>query len=289
MSSSHLVLHAQPRMERARLVLGLSGWMDGGDVSTGTVQYLTAKLDADLLAEIQPESFYIYSFPGSMEITALFRPHTKIADGLIVEYEPPRNTFHVDEPNRLILFQGREPNLRWTEYAECVFDVVEAFDVQRVYFIGSVAGVAPHTREPRLYSSVSDEAMKAELEPFGVRFSSYEGPASVATYLTRLAARRGVPMATLVAEIPAYVQGQNPKCIEAVTRRLAAMLDLPIHLDDLRAAGEAFETKLNEAVPKRAELVQLIHKLESDYDNEVFDTQMGDLKAWLQRQGIRLD
>ena len=27
----------------------------------------------------------------------------------------------------------------------------------------------------------------------------------------------------------------------------------------------------------------------SDYDHEVFDSQMGDLKDWLEQQGIRLD
>jgi hypothetical protein len=29
--------------------------------------------------------------------------------------------------------------------------------------------------------------------------------------------------------------------------------------------------------------------MEEDYDNEMFDTQMGDLKEWLEKQGIRLD
>ena len=39
-------------------------------------------------------------------------------------------------------------------------------------------------------------------------------------------------MAALVAEIPAYVQGRNPKCIEAVTRRLAGILGLQVRLDE---------------------------------------------------------
>lgn len=36
-------------------------------------------------------------------------------------------------------------------------------------------------------------------------------------------------------------------------------------------------------------LAERIQKLEEDYDNEVFDTQMTDLKDWLEQQGIRLD
>ena len=271
------------------MVLGLSGWMDGGDVSTGTVECLVEKLLAEGLGEIHPEDFYIYNFPGPMEVTAMFRPSTKIESGILTEYEPPSNTFYYDQPHRLILFEGKEPNLHWEEYADCVFEVASEFDVREIYFIGSVAGVIPHTRGPRLFGSVSDESMKDRLGSFGMRFSDYSGPAGISTYLTSLAGERGFEMATIVAEIPAYIQGRNPRCIEAVVRHLAGMLGLHAHLEDLRVLSDAFERRLNRVVRKRPELAELIEKLESDYDNEVFDTQMGDLKVWLQQQGIRLD
>jgi len=289
MPPSQLEIHARPRMREVRMIMGLSGWMDGGDVSTGTIECLVERLDAKLLAEIRPEDFYLYSFPGSMEISSLFRPYTKIEDGLIVEYQPPTNAFHYDPESRLVLFEGKEPHVRWREFAECIFAVASEFGVERIYFLGSVAGVVPHTREPRISSSVSDNVLKAELQSYGVRFSNYEGPASIITYMTSLAAARGVGMATLVAEIPAYIQGRNPRCIEAVVRHVAAMLQLQVQLDDLRVVSDAFERRVDKIVEKRSELSQLIRKLESDYDSEVFDTQMGDLKAWLHQQGIRLD
>jgi proteasome assembly chaperone (PAC2) family protein len=288
-SASQLTIHARPQLKDTRMVLGLSGWMDGGDVSTGTIESLVTRLQADSLAEIQPEDFYLYSFPGSMEVSAMFRPYCSIEDGLVREFRPASNVFYYDEVNKLILFEGKEPNFRWREYVDCVFAVVSQFDVKEMYFIGSVAGVVPHTREPRLFSSVSQEALKERLEPYGVRFSSYSGPASVATFMTTVAADRQLPMVTLVAEIPAYIQGRNPRCIEAVAKYLAAMLDLQVVLDDMRFASDAFEQRLNELVAKRPELAELIRKLEGDYDSEIFDTQMGELKVWLQRQGIRLD
>ena len=289
MAASQLTIHSRPELTGARMVLGLSGWMDGGDVSTGTVECLIDKLQAEPLAEIQPQDFYVYSFPGTMEISAMFRPFTMIEDGLITELRPPTNVFHCAPANNLILFRGKEPNLQWERYADCIFSVASEFGVKWIYFIGSVAGVVPHTRKPRLFSSVSDESVKKELERYGVRFSDYTGPASIATYLTHAAAERGFRMATLVAEIPAYIQGRNPRCIETVLRHLAVILDLPTQFDDLRIVGDAFDEKLNEIVQQRSELSQLIHKLEGDYDSEVFDTQMGDLKVWLEQQGIRLD
>ena len=96
-------------------------------------------------------------------------------------------------------------------------------------------------------------------------------------------------MVSLVATVPAYVQGNNPKCIEAVTRRLAGMLDLDLDFDDMQAVSEEFERKLNEVVQEQPELANNISKLEEDYDNEIFNNEMGELRHWLEQKGIRVD
>jgi len=289
MASDKLNIYKRPILNNPRLLLGFSGWMDGGKVSTETVKCLIDKLAAQRFADIEPEGFYICSFPGSMEITALFRPHTKIKDGLIRSYEVPANTFFYNEQNNLILFLGKEPNLQWEEFAECIFSLCAEFGVKVIYFIGSVAGLVPHTREPRLFCSVSDAELKETLQHYGVNFTNYEGPASFITYLTVNANKQDLSMASFVATIPAYVQGDNPKCIEAVTRRLVGILGLQIELDDLKTISDEFEKKLSDVVQEQPELASNIHKMEEDYDNKIFDSEMGDLKMWLQQQGIRLD
>ncbi len=219
MASDKLDIYKRPKFSNPRLLLGFSGWMDGGDVSTGTVKCFIDKLDARRFAEIEPTGFYIYSFPGSMEITALFRPHTQIKDGIIESYEIPENTFFYSEESNLILLLGKEPNLNWEEFSECIFSVCAEFGVEMIYFIGSVAGLVPHTREPRLLCSVSQTDIKETFQHYGVKFANYEGPASIVTYLMANCGKRDMKMVSLVAAIPAYVQGGNPKCIEAVTRR----------------------------------------------------------------------
>src|SRR5262245_7148018 len=96
-----LRIHECPRLDRGTLVLALTGWMDGGDVSTGTVRRLVDLLGARPIADIDPEPFYIYNFPGSMELTALFRPHIKIEDGRVVTLDMPANTFFYHEPAKI--------------------------------------------------------------------------------------------------------------------------------------------------------------------------------------------
>lgn len=289
MASGKLHVCKKPKLCNPRLILGFSGWMDGGDVSTGTVKCLIEKLGAAKFAEINPEGFYIYNFPGSMEVSSLFRPHTRIRKGLIRSYEVPKNEFFSTENADLILFLGKEPNLLWEEFADCIFSLCAEFGVKMIYFIGSVAGLVPHTRDPRFFCSVSDAQLKEVHARYGIRFSDYEGPASFITYLTTCCRDRNLDMVSIVATIPAYVQGNNPKCIEAVTKRLLGILGVQTDLDDLRAVSDEFEKKLSDVVQGQPELANTISKLEEDYDNEIFDSQMGDLKKWLQKQGIRLD
>jgi proteasome assembly chaperone (PAC2) family protein len=289
MASDALRIHTRPQLTDGRMILAFSGWMDGGHVSTGTVEWLANALEAPKVAEINPERFYIYNFPGSMEITALFRPHTKIEDGTITAYDLPENLFFCHERNDLALFRGKEPNFNWADFADCLFTFASQAGVTSLYFVGSVGGAVPHTRDPRLISTVSDASLRPGLEKYGVRFTDYEGPASFSTHLLTRARNRGLLMASLVAEIPVYIQGPNLRSIEAVVRKLAAILGLQLNLDDVRTAAEAWEKRLNEVLDQKDELSTYIRKLEADYDNEVFDTQMGDLKDWLQQQGIRVD
>jgi proteasome assembly chaperone (PAC2) family protein len=79
----------------------------------------------------------------------------------------------------------------------------------------------------------------------------------------------GVEMVSLVAEIPGYLQGTNPASIEAVTRRLAKILQLPLDLDALRAASTEWELEVSNAVEQNEELSAKIRQLEEDYDNEL--------------------
>jgi proteasome assembly chaperone (PAC2) family protein len=253
------------------LVLAFSGWMDGGDVSTGTVNRLVDLLGAEPFAEIDPEPFYIYNFPGSMEIAALFRPHIEIEEGLVKTIDMPSNTFYVHQPANLVLFLGKEPNLRWRTFGECVFDLARRVGLGRVLFVGSFGGSVPHTREPRLYVTCSEPALLSEMEPYGVRRTGYEGPGSFTSYLMTRAAPAGVEMVSLVAEIPGYLQGTNPMSIEAVTRRLAKILKLSLDLDSLRAASTRWELEISGAVEQSEELAQTVRKLEEQYDNDLLE------------------
>ena len=272
MAASPLTILNAPRMPGSTLLLALTGWMDGGLVSTGTVKHLMRGRDLVEVARVEPAGFYIDNFPGSMEVTALFRPHVKYLGGLVVEFDMPSNEFHADPAANTAFFVGKEPNLNWRGFADCVYEVAGRLGVKRIIFMGSFGGTVPHTREPRLFGSVSEPRLLPLLRRHGLKPTEYEGPASFATYLLSQSPKHDLEMLSIAAEIPGYLQGINPLSIEAVTRRLARIVELPVDLAKLREASDAWEVQVSEAVEKDSDLAETVRKLEEQYDTELIES-----------------
>lgn len=276
-----LTLIDVPKLPGSTLLVALTGWMDGGLVSTGTVRHLMESRPLVDVATIEPGGpvggFYIDNFPGSMEIAALFRPEVKYENGLITRFELPTNAFHADVDANLMFFVGKEPNVNWIGFAQCIFDIVKLAGVERIIFMGSFGGTVPHTREPRMFGSVSHKSMLPLLARYAIKPSDYEGPGSFASYLLHLAPKHKVEMLSLAAEIPGYLQGINPLSIEAVTRRLAGIMGLDpqidIDLTALRKASTDWEMKVSEAVQEDKDLAKRVRKLEEEYDDALIQEQ----------------
>jgi proteasome assembly chaperone (PAC2) family protein len=278
-----------PRLNDATLVLGFDGWMDGGEVSTGTIDYLVEATGAVSLSEVDPAPFYLYNFPGSREMAALFRPHVRMEDGLVAEYSEPENTLYVSEEANLVLFRGTEPNLEWHEYGTTLMEAARDMGVRRIIFVGSVAGAVPHTRQPRMGGSVSDDALRPILSRLGLRPSNYEGPASLVTYLLLLSKDFEIEMVNIVSEIPAYVQGRNIQAIEAAVSTVASCLGLDLDTRELQKSSRDFVARLDAVVRSRPDLAELVTQIERDYDRETLSANEDELKAWFSKQDIRLD
>lgn len=261
-----------PELHDATLLLALTGWMDGGDVSTGTVKRMMENRELMEVGRIEAEPFYIFNFPGSMEVAALFRPEVRMRGGLVRKGPTfPENVFSVDAGKNLVFFLGAEPNLRWQTFAEAIFEACRRLHVKRIVFMGSFGGTVPHTREPRMFGSVSHAHLVPVLTEHGLKASDYSGPASFSTLLLAQAPERGMEMINFVAEIPGYLSGENPLSIEAVARRLSKYLGQPVDVDSLRQVSDAWEAKVSEAVEKDEELAATVKKLEEAYDEELIE------------------
>jgi len=271
MSDDCLTLMNPPALAGGTLLLALTGWMDGGDVSTGTVKHLMDNRKLDEIARIDADPFYIFNFPGPMEVAAVFRPEVRIRKGMVRRSPKfPENVFHADVAGKLVFFLGAEPNLKWQRFADAIFRLCTAAGLTRIVFMGSFGGTVPHTREPRMFGSVSHEHLLEILTLHNVKPSEYgPGPSSFSTLLLAQAPAHGIEMLSFVAEIPGYLNGENPLSIEAVTRRLGKFLNQPVNLASLREASNAWELQVSEAVEKDTDLAETVRKLEEAYDNEL--------------------
>ncbi|MCC6240824.1 MAG: PAC2 family protein [Phycisphaerales bacterium] len=271
MSPEVLKIHATPKLSGGTLLLALTGWMDGGFVSTGTVKQLMEGRQLTRVADIQPGGFYIDSFPGSMETTALFRPHAKYVNGLVESLDLPGSSLWADESANMAFMAGREPNINWPLFAEAILEVVARLEIKRIIFMGSFGGSVPHTREPRLYASVSSKLLLPLLTEYGLRPSQYEGPGSFSSYLLVLCPDRNIEMLAIAAEIPGYLEGINPRSIETITRKLAGMLNLRVDVDKLRQESNHWELQVSEAVDKNEDMAATVRKLEQAYDTALVE------------------
>ncbi len=269
MEFDSLTVQNIPPLTNTTLLLALTGWMDGGHVSTGTVRHLMQGRDLTAVARIEPGGFYIDNMPGDMETAATFRPEVKHIGGLVTHFDFGTNEFTADPAANLAFFLGKEPNMNWVGFADCIFEICSRLNVTRIIFIGSFGGTVPHTREPRLFGSVSGHELLPLLEQHAIRASDYEGPGSFASYLVYRAPRQQVEMISIAAEIPGYLQGINPLSIEAVTRRLGRLLGVPINLAELRNASTAWELQVTDAVEKDQNLAATVRRLEEKYDNDL--------------------
>jgi proteasome assembly chaperone (PAC2) family protein len=171
---------------------------------------------------------------------------------------------------------GKEPNLRWRTFGDCILELARRVGVKRMLFVGSFGGRVPHTREPRLHVTCSDAAVLAEMGQYALRRTGYEGPGSFASYLMTRAPSAGLEMASLAVEIPGYLQGRNPVSIEAVTRRLAKILRLPLDLGALRAESTEWELQVSQVIDKDEKLARTVRELEEAYDDELLQLEGGE-------------
>ncbi|MBN1151826.1 MAG: PAC2 family protein, partial [Dehalococcoidia bacterium] len=278
-----VIYSAHPGLRKPRMVLALDGWVDGGEAATGSVRFLRRKLRPRKLAEIPAGHFHIYQVPGQLSL----RPYSRVEDGLVKEYRPPRNVFYYWENHGgdadLILFEGAEPNLNWDDYTQAILQVAREFDVPRIYMLGGVLDKTPHTREPAVSCVCSSAELRDELRMYGVEPTEYEGPGGIRTALVAMCQKLPIEMAVLHARVTYYpefnmVIAHNPKSIRALIKRLNRLLALGLDLAELDRETRDFEARMGYFALQNREFRSYIEALEKEYPPSV-DEDVSDLSA----------
>lgn len=250
-----------PTANEMVMIAGWQQWADAGSVSSGLPQYLITHLNARKIGEINPDGFYLFQIPGTHH---LLRPEVHFEEGYSKRIRQRRNEFYYAElgDRGLVLFMGDEPHMNIDRYADEFFGVAKTLQVKRTALVGGVYGAMPYDKDREVSCSYSLRRMKSELNEYAVRFSNYQGGATIGSYLIDRAESHDLEVFVFNAFVPAYDFSQASSSIQGVRiehdyrawyelmRRFNHMFGLGIDLSDLDRQSEelaaSIDTKIAE-------------------------------------------
>jgi len=250
----------EPSLNKPLLVMGISGWADAGEISSGSLSYLRTSLKARRFACIPTERFYNFT---------KLRPVVTLEDGLIHSITFPSNTFYYTKGSEnapdCILLDAIEPHLDWEDYIHAILDLAKRFDIDRIVTIGGVIDEIPHTLEAQVTALASEEAIQNRLIQEGVSLINYVGPSSIHGQLLEKAHRQGFHFISLWGHCPYYIQETNPSVCYRILVLLKEVTGISMDLQDLQMESQAFEKELDLELQKNSELRHLILTMEKAY------------------------
>ena len=269
------------------MIAGWRQWADAGSISSELPTYLVEQMDAAKIGQIRPDGFYLFQIPGTHD---LLRPQVKLSDGHTEWIESKRNEFFYagDADKGLVIFEGDEPHRNVDRYVDAFLDVVEELGVKRVAVVAGVYGAMPYDKDRQISCVYSLPRMKTELAGYEVKFSQYEGGASIGTCLAHRAEQRGIELLAFYALVPFYDFShqsthftgiQLEKDLKAwydITVRLNHMFGLGLDLSDLYVQGEALvewvDAQIDELEEKAPDLKvrDYIRELTDDFEETSF-------------------
>ena len=266
----------RPSLRKPYFVCGVNGWVNGGDVSIGGVNYLIKQFKAEKFAEMKASRYHVYQVPGAENL----RPVFKMQDGLIVEYRLPKNEFHFAKvpgsEHDLVLFSGSEPSLNWEEYADAIVKMALDFEAPRLYTFGGILDRSPYTREPRISCVCTNAKVKSEMERCNVTFSSREGPGTFNQMLLKSCMDKGIEGANLTVRVSYYPEfnvaiDYSAKSIKAVLVRLNHLMRLGTDFAELNEGIKELEGKLDFVRQQNPQFNAYVEELEKDYVEMPFE------------------
>ena len=267
----HLQVHEVPvGLRRPILIMAFTGWNDAAESASTAARYLATTFQAKKFAEIDPEEFYHFG---------LTRPLVRYRSDAPTEREIvwPATEFSLTRssalPRDIIVGVAAEPHLRWKAYCAAVLDLVRRCEIHLVLTLGALLAEVPHTRPVRLSGTSTDPELRALL---GARTSRYEGPTGIVGVLNIACREKGVPTASLWANVPHYISGiENPKAAMAIVKRVLSLLPASSDLSDLDEAVKQFDQNLAEIVSQNAKIAGYVAKLERATKDEEEEPQTG--------------
>ncbi|MEK7214942.1 MAG: PAC2 family protein [Chloroflexota bacterium] len=248
-----------PELRDPHLVIGLAGWTNAADVSTGSVTYLKDQLKARKFGDMDHEPFTKYTSS---------RPTAAIENGRVRRLAYPKNDFYYwsnpDKPHDLVLFIGTEPDLMWPTFTKTLLDLAVQLGVSRICAVGGYYDSVAHTGDVLCSGTATDEAIRQQLQQMGVGLSTYFGPTGMLTALLWEAQQRNIPAVSIWGRAPHYIQVANPNVWHQVLWRVGHLCNVPVDTLPLMRRGQELNQRVSASLKDNPQLREHVAQLEAN-------------------------
>ena len=251
--TEHVRWLAEPTLDRPVLLAGFTGWNDAGDAASTALTAMIESWGADVLAEIDPESFTDF---------ATVRPQVRLDEDRNRSIVwPTVGVWSASLPGTdVILLLGPEPALRWRLFSEQITGIADRFGATMAISLGALLADVPHSRPVPLIGTASDDSL---IERFELQRSQYEGPTGIVGVLHDALHRAGLPTASLWAAVPGYAaQVPSPKAAMALVDRACSMIGTPPPLSRLASGAAEYDARVAALIGDDDDMVEYLSRLE---------------------------
>ena len=247
---------SEPSLREPALVAAFGGWGNAGEVASSTVDFMVNSLEAELLAVLESDDFYLFT---------VNRPLVSIANGHLKSLDLPRSRFYfsTNSPGKdLILFMGPEPQLCWHQYMEAFMQLCHRFGVKSFITLGGLHDEVLHneTKISAAGASMDDVQRLRQLrEP--VALIDYVGPSAIHSLFLAKAQEQKMESISLWAHAASYLQGTNYRLCSGLIRRLNLLLEVEMDTTELDLSWKLVEDQIEKLIKQNDQLKQHVEKL----------------------------
>jgi proteasome assembly chaperone (PAC2) family protein len=252
----HIKYLSEPSLREPALVAAFGGWGNAGEVASSTVDFMVNSLEAELLAVLESDDFYLFT---------VNRPLVSIANGRLKSLDLPRSRFYfsTNSPGKdLILFMGPEPQLCWHQYIEAFMQLCHRFGVKSFITLGGLHDEVLHneTKISAAGASMDDVQRLRQLrEP--VALIDYVGPSAIHSLFLAKAQEQNMESVSLWAHAASYLQGTNYRLCSGLIRRLNLLLEMEVDTTELDLSWKLVEDQIEKLIKQNDQLKQHVEKL----------------------------
>jgi proteasome assembly chaperone (PAC2) family protein len=247
-----------PDVSGAALLVHLEGFMDAGSAGRLLTEHLLDELDNQLVARFDADRLLDYRSR---------RPLMTFDKTRWESYDDPRLEIRLlrdSEGRPLLLLTGPEPDHEWELFVTAVRTLAERLNagVMITYF-GVPMGI-PHTRPLGVMTHATRTGLVTSRVPSPGKL---QVPASAASLMEYRFGQAGRDAAGLVVQVPHYLsQAAYPAAAMTLLDSLREVTGLDLPEGALKEAAERTNTLINQQVSESAEVADLVHGLEIQWD-----------------------